>query len=154
MSNLIFKQPFSSISLTQIIHILFSSYFSKQELNDMTNKTKYDLFALSKELEIDIEDMVEIFSVYFIEVNELILNLRYLYQKKDWIKFKKINHNIKGISSNLRVNDIHEIALRLDNLVEIGFYDDIDNSITELDKISKQSQIEINEIFIQNGLKV
>jgi len=120
----------------------------------MTNKTKYDLFALSKELEIDIEDMVEIFSVYFIEVNELILNLRYLYQKKDWIKFKKINHNIKGISSNLRVNDIHEIALRLDNLVEIGFYDDIDNSITELDKISKQSQIEINEIFIQNGLKV
>ncbi|WP_432665498.1 hypothetical protein R9X47_04345 [Wukongibacter baidiensis] len=120
----------------------------------MTDKSKYDLFALSKELEIDMEDMVEIFNVYFIEVNELILNLRYLYQKEDWVKLKKVNHNIRGISSNLRVNDIYEIALRLDNLVEVGLYDDIDISITELEEVSKESQIEINKFFIQNGLKV
>lgn len=114
----------------------------------MDNNSKYDLIALSKDLGIDIDDMVDIFNVYFIEVNDLIVNLRYLEQKKDWIKFGKLLHNLKGTSINLNILDIYETAVSLDNLIELEKYEEIDSYITKLQDISTQSKLEINKFFL------
>lgn len=119
----------------------------------MDSNLKYDLFSISKDLGIDIDDMVDIFNVYFIEVNDLILNLRYLNQKKDWIKFRKLLHNLKGISINLKIIDIFEATVSLDNLVKTESFETIDSYITKLEDLAAEVKSEINEFFVQHKVQ-
>lgn len=120
----------------------------------MINASLYDIDAISEDLGIDIEDMVEIFRVYFIEISELILNLRYLFEKEEWDKLKKINHNIKGISSNLKIHDIYNTALNFDSLIDTRNADEIYSCIVRLEKMSAHSKIEIRDFFINYGLEI
>lgn len=120
----------------------------------MINTSLYDIDAISNELGIDMEDMVEIFKVYFIEIRELISKLKYLSEKKDWAKLKKTNHNIKGISSNLKIHDIYNTALNLDTFIVAGSTDEIYSCIEKLEKMAEHSQLEIKDFFKKHGFEI
>ncbi|MCT4564237.1 MAG: Hpt domain-containing protein [Maledivibacter sp.] len=118
----------------------------------MDYNSNYDLFALSKDIEIDIEDMVDIFNIYFIEVNDLILNLRHLSHNEDWDKFQKLLHNLKGISINLKLTDIYEMAVNFENLIKIQNFDLINCHINELQNLVSRAKLDINKFFSYNKI--
>jgi len=113
----------------------------------MDYEPKYDILALSKELEINIDDMFEIFNAYFIEVNDIILSLRYSRLKNDWIGFQKSLHNIKGISINLKILNIYETATILDKLIKARDFHAVDSYINRLENLSAKVRLDINASF-------
>lgn len=124
------------------------------ELIQLIDTSLYDINAISHELGIDMEDMVEIFKVYFIEIRELISELKDLFEKNDWDKLQKTNHNIKGISSNLKIHDIYNTALKLDAIISSGKADKILSCIINLEKMAEYSQLEISDFFKKHGFQI
>lgn len=124
------------------------------ELIQLIDTSLYDINAISHELGIDMEDMVEIFKVYFIEIRELISELKDLFEKNDWDKLQKTNHNIKGISSNLKIHDIYNTALKLDSIISSGKADKILSCIINLEKMAEYSQLEISDFFKKHGFQI
>jgi HPt (histidine-containing phosphotransfer) domain-containing protein len=117
----------------------------------MESNCRYDLTGFSNDLGLPIEDIADLFSDLIKEINSEIFKIKIFLNEKDLEELKRINHNIKGISANYRIHDIHEETLKISNALKNGNVKDIEALINDFFVISENAVSEIASYFKQKG---
>ena len=121
----------------------------------MENKEyRYDIKGLAEELEFEIEDISMLFSKYFEEIKDNITDMKKYLEQRDWSMLERVIHNIKGVSVNLNILDVHEEAAAFDMLLKENKTDDAHVHVDKLVELLHDSENEIKKIFLQMGLRL
>jgi len=117
----------------------------------MGSSCRYDLQGFSDDLGLPIEDIADLFSDFIKEINSEIFKEKTLLCEKDLDELERINHNIKGISANYRVLDIHEETLKISNAIKNDDFKYIKSLFNNFFVISENAIKEITCYFEQKG---
>lgn len=94
----------------------------------------YDIQGLAKDLELDYEDITDLYISYIDEVDNHCKRLKEITYKKDYIKLKMEIHNVKGVAANLLLNDVFDEADKFEKLLN---QDDLTSSKDHMENLSK-----------------
>jgi len=78
----------------------------------------FDVDALISELELDQEDIVELFDDFKEFIEETMPELKKSIESSDMGKARSQSHSIKGSAGNLRINEVYEISKRMQDEAE------------------------------------
>lgn len=109
---------------------------------------KNNIEELAEEFELSIEDLKDLYSTYLIDIKEYIKKIEVLYIEKLWSELFRNIHNIKGMTANLRLDDVfHESSKLCKGLKEGSLPNkrDIDKFL----KLLETSYEKINSLFLQ-----
>lgn len=115
---------------------------------------KYDIEGFAKELETDIESIGELFSSYITEMKEETEELKKNLEISDWIMLERVIHNIKGVSINLGITDVHAEAEKLDNQLKQNYTADAEEFVAKIIDLIKDSEKEIRSFFSSKGIEI
>ena len=115
---------------------------------------KYNIEGLAKELEVELESIVDLYSSYIQEMKEEMTELNAYLEKADWTMLERVVHNIKGVSVNLNIMDVYEEAEKFDVLLKKNITSDSHLCVGKLIKLINESEIEIIKFFNENGFKM
>lgn len=90
--------------------------------------------ALAKEMGMVPEDLLELFDTFIDEMTEDIFKLKIAYQKGNFIDLKNISHNIKGVSANLKFDEMFVEAKALNDKLKEETFDDLYKHIEAMTK--------------------
>lgn len=79
--------------------------------------------ALSDEIGMDPEDLLELYDTFLEEMTEEIFRLKIAYQKGNFIDLKNISHNIKGVCANLKFEAMFAEARDLNDKLKAEAFD-------------------------------
>lgn len=82
--------------------------------------TNYNIEEVASELMFTTDELREIFEIYFDEAIHLVPDCHAALANQDYIKFSQIMHGFKGASSNLRMNELADLAEVLEKRGKIG----------------------------------
>ena len=80
----------------------------------------YNIVALSKDLELEYEDITDLYISFIEEVENHCVNLKQLFYKNDFIGLISEVHNVKGVAANLLLKDVFEEAYLFERLLKNG----------------------------------
>lgn len=112
---------------------------------------RYDLKGFSNDLGLPIEDIADLFSDLIKEINSEIHEIKTYLKKKDLEQLKRINHNIKGISANYRIQDIYEETLKISYALTKSNYKDIETLYDNFFVVFENAARDITCYFRQKG---
>lgn len=118
----------------------------------MLDNFRYDIDGFISELEIELEEAEELYKSYETEMNEEIEEMEQLCSAKEYEKLERVVHNVKGVSANLRINDVYEVAADFDIKLKNGVTSSADANVAYLVLRIKDSIVEIKEFFKVKGL--
>ncbi|SPF32731.1 conserved hypothetical protein [Candidatus Desulfosporosinus infrequens] len=118
----------------------------------MDSDCRYDLKGFSADLGLPIEDIADLFSDFIKEINSEILKAKAFLSEKNLAQLGLINHNIKGISANYRIQDIHEETLVISNALKNGDLKSIESQFDNFFIVSDNAVQEIIRYFDRNGM--
>ena len=78
----------------------------------------FDVDALISELELDHEDIVELFDDFKEFIQEAMPELKTSIESADMTKSRSQSHSIKGSAGNLRINVVYNIAKEMQDQAE------------------------------------
>lgn len=117
----------------------------------MEPNCRYDIKGFTTDLGLPIEDIADLFSELIKEFNSEIFKIKTYLKEKDLEKLKRINHNIKGISANYRIQDIYEETIKISNALANGNYKDIESLYNNFFVVSENAARDIAGYFRQQG---
>ncbi len=115
---------------------------------------RYDILDLTSELEIEIEDAVKLYTLFFSEMKTEIEELKSSFSKSNLKMMQNITHNIKGVSANLRIDDVSYEAKKICDMLKENRFDGSYKHIELLENIIDQAYYDIREFFICNGFEI
>lgn len=80
---------------------------------------------LSKEIGIHPDDLFELFETFTEEMTDEIFKLKIAYQKGNFIDLKNISHNIKGVCSFMKFEEMYVEAKALNDKLKADCFDDL-----------------------------
>ena len=80
----------------------------------------YNIEEVAEELMFTTDELREIFEIYFEEAIHLLPDCHAALATQDYLKFSQIMHGFKGASSNLRMNEIADLAEVLEKRGKTG----------------------------------
>ena len=92
---------------------------------------------------VDQDVISELFSEYFIEMEENIIECITLENDKDWDKLARIIHNMKGVSANLSVEDVFLLCAEIEKEVKANIIskEEVKEGITKEQILKLQDMI-------------
>ena len=93
----------------------------------------FDVEALKNELELDDEDIVELFHDFKEFINETISELKSAVESGDMTKSRALSHSIKGSAGNLRIQEVHEISKQMQDDSEGSDVDALNSNLVKLE---------------------
>ena len=120
----------------------------------MDSDCRYDLKGFSNDLGLPIEDIADLFSDFIKEINSEISKVKTALGEKDLDALERINHNIKGISANYRILDIHEETLNISTELKSDNFKYLESLINNFFVITEKAVKEIACYFEQKGFVV
>lgn len=81
---------------------------------------KYDVKATADELMLNVEELKEVFDLYFDEATNILSVCKTSANQQEYAEMAKALHSLKGSSNNLRLTEIAELAASLENLIVTG----------------------------------
>jgi HPt (histidine-containing phosphotransfer) domain-containing protein len=115
---------------------------------------RYNIKGLAEELEIDLNSISGLYTIYFEEMKEEIKSMLLYLKKSDWEMLERTVHNIKGVSANLSIMDVFSEAEKFDILLKKNEILNSREHITNLDNLISNAEIEIKEFFEDKGLVI
>lgn len=115
----------------------------------MYKKDIYALYilGLAEELGMEAEELSELYKKYIHECGmEVDCALEY-FEKKDWNMLQRTIHNLKGMSANLGILIVSEIAGELDAELKAKKYEDISFKLNKLIEIISESIENIKKFY-------
>jgi len=120
----------------------------------MDSNCRYDLKGFSDDLGLPLQDIADLFSDFIKEITSEIVKMRTFLAKKDIDGLGQVNHNIKGISVNYRVLDIHQETLKISIALKTGEFKYIEPLLNNFFFISENAIQEIARYFEQKGIVI
>lgn len=99
----------------------------------MQNNTSSCVEMFMKNTGLDIYEAAELYTVFVLELNSEIEELKSSFYNVDFENTQKIAHNIKGISSNYLAMRVYEIAQEIDSRLKKSMIENIDLKISSLE---------------------
>jgi two-component system, sensor histidine kinase and response regulator len=88
----------------------------------------FDIQAMISELELDREDVVELLQDFRTFLVETLPNLETAISSGDLKISRSLSHSIKGSAGNMRVNEVYQTALKMQDTADAGDIADLVNS--------------------------
>jgi HPt (histidine-containing phosphotransfer) domain-containing protein len=85
---------------------------------DDMGKVEDSVAMLCEELEMDESDLLELYKKFVVEMQEGADLLTELMGKNDYEELKKLMHNLKGVYANLKVMEVHQLALEIEKCIK------------------------------------
>lgn len=120
----------------------------------MDSDCRYDLKGFSDDLGLPDKDIADLFSDFIKEINSEISKAKICLAEKDLDGIERINHNIKGISVNYRILDIHVETMKMSKVLKNGDYDAIQLLYNSFFVIAENSVKTIAYYFEQKGFVI
>lgn len=115
---------------------------------------RYKINELINELEVNYSDVVPLYESYFNEMREEISELLNYLSERDWEMLKRTVHNIKGVSANLRINDVYVAALEYESILKAEAYDKAGMFINSILELVNDAEHDVREFFDDLGYKM
>ncbi|HBF38177.1 MAG TPA: hypothetical protein DDW50_12755 [Firmicutes bacterium] len=97
------------------------------------------------------EDVLELFKEFMDSLPEVIVKMGKAIQQEDYVELKKIAHQLKGSSGNLRMNNIADKAIQIEKYAS----DSKKEQCLELFKdLKKNYRMNLKLIYHSNGLMI
>lgn len=103
--------------------------------------------ALAKEMGMVPEDLLELFDTFIDEMTDDIFKLKIAYQKGNFIDLKNISHNIKGVSANLKFDEMFVEARDLNDKLKAETFDDLYKHIEAMTKAFNSFKAAFTDYF-------
>lgn len=78
----------------------------------------FDIDALKNELELDQEDVVELFDDFKGFIKEAMPKLKAVIESSDMAQSRTLSHSIKGSAGNLRIQEVYAISKQMQENAE------------------------------------
>jgi HPt (histidine-containing phosphotransfer) domain-containing protein len=117
-----------------------------------TKNFKYDIQGMADELEVDIVDIIDLYSNYISEMNKEISSMQKLLLKGDWFNLEKVIHNIKGVSANLNITDVYQAAEIFDAELKRTEIENVQANTGKLIDMLNEAVLEIKGFFLDKGI--
>ena len=98
----------------------------------MIDSQSINLEDLIKSIGIDKDTIIELLGIYCYEMTEEMQQVKLFLEKQEWSDMQRIIHNIKGVSSNLYLQEMFEAAEILELRLKNMDYKGIENSVRNL----------------------
>ena len=108
---------------------------------------KNNIYQLAEEFELSAEELNELYSTYIIDIKECIKNIEVFYVDKLWSELFRNIHNIKGMTANLRLDDVFQESNKLCKGLKEGNIPSR-NNIDKFCKLLEESCKEISCLFV------
>ncbi|MBU3109991.1 hypothetical protein [Clostridium lacusfryxellense] len=109
----------------------------------------YDIQGLANGLELDYEDITDLYISYIDEVDNHCKRLNEISYKKDYIKLKMEIHNVKGVAANLLLKDVFDEADQFERLLNQDNFTSSKDHVENLSKLLINSKAKIIFSFAQ-----
>lgn len=106
---------------------------------------EYNVTAAAEELMLDTSDLQEVYELFFDEAKDLLAVCRQAVREQNYMSLGKPLHNLKGIASNLRMQEITALAVKLEELGATGKGEQIESYLLEL-----QNKIDDMQEYVHN----
>ncbi|MCX7711342.1 MAG: Hpt domain-containing protein [Clostridia bacterium] len=118
----------------------------------MNHECRYDIQGLTDELEVELKDIVRLFSNYFEEMQSEMSEMEKFLSQKDWVMLQRVAHNIKGVSANLGIQDVFSEAAAFDAMLKAGITESAVQYVNGIKTLLKNANAEVDAYFSQHGL--
>ncbi|MGK0465033.1 Hpt domain-containing protein [Clostridium sp.] len=109
----------------------------------------YDIVGLSKDLELECEDITDLYVSYIDDIADHCHKIKETFSKKDFIELRSEVHNVKGVSANLLLKDVFEEADSFEKLLTCGDFLGSNEHVEALSNLLINSKNKIIQSFAQ-----
>ncbi|WP_035284536.1 MULTISPECIES: Hpt domain-containing protein [unclassified Clostridium] len=120
----------------------------------MDRNTKYDITGFTIELGLNLEEVYVLYAELISEINSAISEIKFLIDKKDITKIKKIIHNLKGVSGNYRITDVYMETSRINDMLKSENYNNLELDLNNLFNICDMAIKQIKNYFNQKSIYI
>lgn len=93
----------------------------------------FDLDALKNELELDQEDVVELFDDFKSFINETMPKLKSAVESGDMTESRSLAHSIKGSAGNLRIQEVYALSKQMQENSESSDAESLASNLAKLE---------------------
>jgi HPt (histidine-containing phosphotransfer) domain-containing protein len=115
---------------------------------------KYDIIGFANNLELELEDISDLFVSYIDELEDHCTRLNAAFLKKDFDELHSAVHNIKGLSGNLWIDDVFQQASLFDDRLKNNNYENAKECLDTLVNLIINSKYKIRESFLQANISL
>ncbi|EKQ50371.1 MAG: Hpt domain-containing protein [Clostridium sp. Maddingley MBC34-26] len=145
-------EAFHPINLSLVAYNLSLIYKRGYILLD--RNTKYDITGFTIELGLNLEEVYVLYAELISEINSAISEIKFLIDKKDITKIKKIIHNLKGVSGNYRITDVYMETSRINDMLKSENYNNLELDLNNLFNICDMAIKQIKNYFNQKSIYI
>ena len=110
-------------------------------------ENRYNIIGFAKSLDLELEDIADLFAQYLIDINTYRSNAYDAFSKKDYVELEKVIHSIKGISGNLWIDDVFHEAETFDNLLKENITKDANSHLNKIILLIETGEPDIRKVF-------
>lgn len=114
---------------------------------------RYNIQEIIEEMGVGDEAIYDLYKTYFSEMRENINEITEFVQNNQWNEVGRVLHNIKGVSINLSIVDVHKAASTFNELIKLGIYENSQIHIKNLVQLTKQAEDEVKNFFRKKGIQ-
>lgn len=115
---------------------------------------RYSISEFQEALGMSIEGIADLFENYFKEMAIEIRKMHEYLAEGDWYMLQRVVHAIKGVSANLRVHDVYEGAVELDDNLKKKSYEDVPKYVENIEKMILNAEAEVRAYFLSKGIRI
>jgi HPt (histidine-containing phosphotransfer) domain-containing protein len=109
----------------------------------------YDIVGLSKDLELECEDITDLYVSYIDEIDDHCQKIKKTFYKKNFMELRSEVHNVKGVSANLLLKDVFEEAASFERLLKNSDFMSSNDHVEVLSNLLINSKNKIIQSFAQ-----
>lgn len=113
----------------------------------MEKQDRYNITEFIKVMDVNIEEIAALFDQYFQEMFEELIELKKLFKDNDFTMLQREIHNVKGVSANLGIYDVHQKAAIMDSNLKNNINDFLEVQIEELESLILNAHTEVQVFF-------
>lgn len=117
-------------------------------------KCRYDIDELIEEMEVGEENIWELYKSYFWEMRENIDDISKCLKANELEKVERILHNIKGVSINLNILDVHKEASSFSEKIKLGLEEKYEDYLNNLTHLLNGAEKEVKNFFKEKGISL
>ena len=117
----------------------------------METYDKYDIQSFSDDLGLSTKDIADLYDELIQEINNELHQLKHSIHDNDLQSAREIMHNLKGISGNYRITDIHEQTVKIQAVLKNMTTDNLEPLFENYFTICHNAIIDIKLYFEQAG---
>lgn len=116
--------------------------------------SRYDIQGFVDELGIDSEQAASLYKEFIHELELQLSEIKAHFIAEDYKKLQASIHNVKGVSSNFRIEDLYNLATDINYNLKDEDYTNLDTYIQVLVKVIEATQTEIRRTFGELGFQL